>query len=320
MKSATMTFHEEVITSGRMNPEIDPVLTVWGWEIPLYLYLGGLVAGILFFSAYYVIRHREDEYPTAVKMAPMWAPPLIVIGLVALLLDLSHWRYFWRLYTTIHLESPMSWGAWTLGIITPLSFLWAAVWLEDAFPRFSWPFLWMKGVINTIHYFRIALAWLILVLAVLLGVYTGILLSAFNARPFWNSGILGPLFLVSGLSTGTAMVMLLAGSHHEREHFSRIDLMLIGIELFMIVHLFMGFLSSTEVHVEAAKLFLGGPYTAPFWVLVVGLGLVVPALIELLGVARQKVPVQVPAALVLVGGLVLRFIVLDAGLGSRWLY
>ena len=41
---------------------------------------------------------------------------------------------------------------------------------------------------------------------------------------------------------------------------------------------------------------------------------------ELLEVARQKVPVQVPAALVLVGGLVLRFIVLDAGLGSRWLY
>lgn len=214
----------------------------------------------------------------------------------------------------------MSWGAWTLGIITALSFLWAALWLEDVFPRFSWPFLWMKGVINTIHYFRVALAWLILVLAVLLGVYTGILLSAFNARPFWNSGILGPLFLVSGLSTGTALVMLLSHSHHEREQFSRIDLMLIGIELFMIVHLFMGFLSSTEVHVEAANLFLGGPYTAPFWVLVVGLGLVVPALIELLEVARQKVPVQVPAALVLAGGLVLRFIVLDAGLSSRWLY
>lgn len=32
---------EEVIISGRMNPEIDPILHIWGWEIPLYLFLGG---------------------------------------------------------------------------------------------------------------------------------------------------------------------------------------------------------------------------------------------------------------------------------------
>ena len=38
--------------------------------------------------------------------------------------------------------------------------------------------------------------------------------------------------------------------------------------------MFMGFLASTQVQIDAAKLFLGGSYTAPFWVLVVGLGLV----------------------------------------------
>ncbi len=40
-------------------------------------------------------------------------------------------------------------------------------------------------------------------LSIILGIYTGILLSAFNARPLWNNAILGPLFLVSGLSTGS---------------------------------------------------------------------------------------------------------------------
>ena len=44
----------------------------------------------------------------------------------------------------------------------------------------------------------------------LLGVYTAILLSAFSARPFWNTGVLAPLFLVSGLSTAAALVALLA--------------------------------------------------------------------------------------------------------------
>ena len=32
-----------------------------------------------------------------------------------------------------------------------------------------------------------------------LGIYTGILLSAMVARPLWNSAVLGPLFLFSGL-------------------------------------------------------------------------------------------------------------------------
>ena len=41
-----------------------------------------------------------------------------------------------------------------------------------------------------------------------LGIYTGILLNTMVARPLWNSAILGPLFLFSGLSAGAAMVHL----------------------------------------------------------------------------------------------------------------
>ena len=34
-------------TNTRMNEMVDPGLHVWGWEIPLYLFLGGLVAGMM---------------------------------------------------------------------------------------------------------------------------------------------------------------------------------------------------------------------------------------------------------------------------------
>ena len=34
------------VTSTRHNPLIDPHLAVWSWEIPLYLFIGGIVAGI----------------------------------------------------------------------------------------------------------------------------------------------------------------------------------------------------------------------------------------------------------------------------------
>jgi formate-dependent nitrite reductase membrane component NrfD len=150
--------------------------------------------------------------------------------------------------------------------------------------------------------------------------YTGILLSAFNARPFWNTSILGPLFLVSGFSTGTAFIMLLSKDVDERRMFSQIDMVLIGIEIFLIIHLFMGFLASTAVHIKAAELFLGGEYTAIFWTFVFTLGLVVPLIVELMEWRGRKIPIAIPALLVLLGGIILRFIVVDAGQSSRWLY
>lgn len=311
---------EELIVSGRLNPGIDPVLHIWHWQIPLYLFLGGLAAGILFFAGLFTVLRKEHKYRGAVIYAPFVAPFALVIGLIALFMDLKHQLYFWRLYTTIKLASPMSWGAWTLMGITPLSFIWVALNIRELFPRWDWKFRLLKELEAFLGRYRLALAWMMMVLSVILGIYTGILFSAFNARPLWNTSILGPLFLTSGLSTGAATIILFAKSHKERRMFSKIDLVLIIIELFFIVHMFMGFLASTQVQIDAASLFLGGPYTAPFWVLVVGLGLVVPAILESLELAKFRVPAIIPAALVIFGGLMLRFIIANAGQISRWLY
>ncbi len=311
---------EELIVSGRHLPEIDPRLHIWGWEISLYLFLGGLVAGILFFSALMYLRGKADEYPTAVKWLPMAAPILLSIGLLALLLDLSHFWYAWQLFTTIRWESPMSWGAWTLLVVTPISLVWAVSWWPDIFPQWQWKNPILKDFFAWVEAQRVWVARILIGLSIILGMYTGILLSAFNARPFWNTAILGPLFLTSGLSTGAAAIVLFSRLEHERHMFSRIDLMLITIELFLIIHLFMGFLAGTQVHIEAVELFLGGPYTTSFWIFVVGLGLVIPAILEILELLKTKIPAAVPAILVLIGGILLRFILVDAGQASRWLY
>lgn len=311
---------EEVIISGRMNHLIDPQLNIWHWHIPLYLFLGGLAAGILFFAALYTIQGKEDKYPAAVKKAPFITPFILVIGLLALLLDLNNKPYFWRLYTTIRLESPMSWGAWTLMVVTPVSFIWCALNIREIFPSFDWKYGWIKQLESFFNKQKITMSWILLIFSVILGIYTGILFSAFNARPLWNTSILGPLFLASGLSTGAAYIMLVSKSHAERILFSKIDLVLIGIELFLIIHMFMGFLASTQVQIDAALLFLGGPYTAVFWVLVVFLGMLVPALLEVLELRNYKIPVIIPGLLVLFGGLMFRFIIAYAGQVSRWLY
>jgi protein NrfD len=311
---------EELIVSGRANQLIDPHLHIWHWQISLYLFLGGMAAGILAIAALYFIRGREKDYSTAVRITPFIAPVLLIFGLIALFIDLRHKMFFWQLYTNIKLQSPMSWGAWTLLVITPVSFVWCALHIRDIFPKWDWKFQWLNNLELFFNRYKKALAWVMLIYAIILGIYTGILLSAFNARPLWNTSILGPLFLASGLSAGAAATLMLSKNKSERKQFARIDLVLIGIELFLIIHMFMGFLASTQVQIEAVRMFLGGQYTMSFWIFVVILGMLIPAILEIMELRKFHIPVIIPAVLVIFGSLMLRFIIVYAGQVSRWLY
>ncbi len=311
---------EELFVSGRNIPNIDPYLNIWHWQIPLYLFLGGLAAGILFFAGFFVVQGKEEKMQATVKWAPVIAPIALVLGLIALFWDLKHKLYFWQLYTTIRLESPMGWGAWTLMIITPISFIWVASYIKEIFPWWNWKFKFLEQAESWVIKNRYWFAWAMMIYAIILGVYTGILLSAFNARPLWNTSILGPLFLVSGFSTGLAVIIWISKSKKERKLLSRIDLVLIIIELFLIVHLFMGFLAGSQTATEAADLFLGGPFTVSFWVFVVLLGLIFPAVLETLELWGFHVPKWLPPALILFGGIMFRFIMVEAGQITRYLY
>ena len=311
---------EELFVSGRNIPNIDPYLNIWHWQIPSYLFLGGLAAGILFFAAVFTILGKENKMATAVKIAPMIVPFALILGLFFLFLDLKHKLYFWQLYTTIRLESPMGWGSWVLMIMTPISIIWSASYVREIFPNWDWKFRFLKNFEAWVIKNRIIIAWPMAIYAVILGIYTGILLSAFNARPLWNTSILGPLFLVSGMSTGAAVVLLLSKDHKERKIMGRIDILLILIELFFIIHLFMGFKAGSEASINAANLFLGGSFTAPFFAFVVLLGLIFPAILEIFELKGYKVPVIVPAALILIGGLIFRFLIVEAGQITKYLY
>ena len=91
---------EELFVSGRNIPGIDPHLDIWHWEIPLYLYLGGLAAGILFFAGLFKILGKDNEMPSAVKWTPILVPFALVIGLIALFLDLKQQLPFVIFYSS----------------------------------------------------------------------------------------------------------------------------------------------------------------------------------------------------------------------------
>ncbi|MBN2745831.1 MAG: polysulfide reductase NrfD, partial [Bacteroidales bacterium] len=212
---------EELFVSGRHIEHIDPYLTLWGGPIAIYLFLGGLAAAILIFANFFFLMGKADKYPMTAKVSTLIPPVIISIGLILLVYDLHHKLYFWQLLLNFRIESPMSWGAWTLTFIMIPAILWPLIYMKDiidylsernAACRLVGLLKWIDKMANKfgiVRYFiglaktyQKPMAYITIVLSLILGVYTGILLSAFNARPLWNTAILGPLFLTSGVSTG----------------------------------------------------------------------------------------------------------------------
>lgn len=306
------------LTTTRANEMIDPSLHVWGWEIPVYLFLGGLVAGMMIISGYFLFSGRYRGTRCSCFVLPGLSLVLLSVGMFALFLDLEHKAFFWRLYTTFEPTSPMSWGSWILILVYPALLanflLRIPPMIRPLVPRLterSKRWLSSRSVVMWVGALN-------MIVGGLLGVYTGILLSALAARPLWNSAVLGPLFLVSGLSAAAALVHMIAPERHERELLAKADNGFLVSELVLIALFLIGLATSTGVHLEAAMLVLGGPYTAIFWVFVVGLGIVAPLFIQLLAVNHKIQHTPVAPILVLAGGIALRFVIVYAGQVSHW--
>jgi formate-dependent nitrite reductase membrane component NrfD len=338
------------ITTTRHNPLVDPVLAVWNWEIPLYLFVGGIVAGLMILGGIAMLRlaRGEDTRRYFSLHAPLAAFMLLNIGMGALFLDLAHKLYVWAVYLTFQPASPMSWGSWVLLVVYPLLLASALIRLPEAWP-------WLARVLPVVGRWSAALlarprtvrllAWLNIVLGVALGIYTGILLSTMVARPLWNVSILGPLFLVSGLSAGAALLHLMAallpprrpaprgmiggaigalvqplGSEAPEKATAnwlvRADIGLLAVELLMLGLLLVGLLTASASHAAAFDLLMSGRFAVAFWGVLVVLGILVPLLLQGLELGHRIPHTVVPALLVLAGGYTLRWLMVNAGQAS----
>ncbi|MBU0550070.1 polysulfide reductase NrfD [Myxococcota bacterium] len=317
----------------RHNHLIDPNLHIWGWEIPVYLFLGGLTAGVMVFSALIAMRADAlDERSRVARLAPFLAPIALSIGMGALFLDLAYKLHVYRFYLAFQLGSPMSWGSWILMVVYPAVLLlglagltdddWAKLNALSLVKKLAGVGLVAKldlvGKLDALRGWSRAhiqgLGWANIALGVSLGAYTGVLLGSLGARPLWNSGILPVLFLCSGLSGGAALMMLFPLKHGEHDALRRWDMIIIAAELVVLCLYLVTLVSGGgAVGQEAATLFLGGKYTVAFWGFVVFLGLLVPFGMEYLEGARKIKPAMAAPALLLIGGFALRWILVYGG-------
>ena len=78
----------ELITT-RHNELVDPLLKVWGAEIAIYLFLGGMVAGMMIILGYFLFKGRHKELRCSCALLPALCIVLLSFGMLALFLDLG---------------------------------------------------------------------------------------------------------------------------------------------------------------------------------------------------------------------------------------
>ena len=306
------------ITITRHNELIDPIFHAWGWEIPVYLFLGGLVAGMMIISGYFLFSGKYKENNCSCYYLPRVSFALLSLGILALFLDLEHKLYVWRLYTTFEITSPMSWGSWILIVVYPVLISNMLMRIPE---KIGLKYSFLKKLsekLNNKPMLVKNIGVLNMLLGGLLGIYTGILLSSLGARPLWNTSILWLLFLMSGLSGAAAFVHMIAKNVTERELLAKADNGFLIIELLVLMLMIIGLLSSSQVAIDSVALILNGPFAAVFWVFVIGLGIVIPLIIQLLAVNHKIHHTAVAPIMVIIGGLILRFVIVAAGQYSHW--
>ncbi len=296
------------VSSTKINPNVILLLHVWGWEVPIYLFLGGLSAGLLIVASVLLLTKKDAKESVTVKLASIMSPLVLSFGMIFLFLDLANKLNVWRFYTAFIPTSPMSWGSWLLVVFMPFSFAQAIILYKDLFVKF--PLL--PDIIKLIENKLYLIAKVNVLMGVAVGAYTGILLSSLMARPLWNSSALGALFLLSGLSAASALLLIIA-PEDEKHLYSKLDFSFILLELCVFALFIIGALNGSANVANAMIYLISGPYAYLFWTLTITFGALIPLLwegFEVIGKTRYFIVIPF---LVLIGSLSLRFILVYAG-------
>lgn len=276
----------------------------WNWSVVVYLFVAGISAGAFAVSTFaYLV--SSERYRTIARVGAYIAPFPLIFGLLCLIYDLERPYLFWKLILTVKVTSVMSLGSWLLVLFSILSFINLYLWMPDSFdaakaasrvlsrwgrPEFI-PLFAKSRILRAlrrenVNRLKSLVALVGIPVSLLVGIYTGVLLSVLAARPFWSNPMLPMLFLISALKTGMAAICMagwfLKDNVEERMHdmpFVRaIDSALIALSVVAIALYIFGLYTSSQNAAEATAIIMGGQFTMLFWGAAVVVGVLIPLL------------------------------------------
>jgi formate-dependent nitrite reductase membrane component NrfD len=317
----------------------------WNWIVAIDLFAAGLSAGAFIISATAYFLGRE-RYETITRIGAYIAPFPVLVGILALIYDLERPLLFWKLFVTFRPASVMSFGSWFLLLFSLFSFCHLYLWLPERLdylkiiPAIRSNKFLSRFQGDNVTMIRGLVAGFGIPISLGVGIYTGVLLGVLTARPFWNNPMLPMLFLLSAMMTGSASICFVGCFIRGFRGMSRKDIitnkfMIHSIDftlmVFAIIALFLfilGLYVSPGSSAEAVHLIMGGKFTLLFWALVVGVGILLPLVLEVYELIphyithvelREHNPwiSGIIATSVLIGGFALRYVVIYAGQMSQ---
>ncbi len=276
----------------------------WGLWVAGYIYLIGLSAGAFLMSALVYV-FRVESLKKIGKLSLLTALATLVGALLTIWLDIGHMGRAWRLILATNFRSVMGWMAWLYSAYFVLLVieLWFATRI-DFIKNKNAPGL--KGALCRFLAFNAtddspeAIARDARILRILgsIGVplaiafhgSVGAIFGVVGARPYWHSGLTPIMFLVGALLSGGALLAFVTaiwgpdkGSESHKKIVITIGQITLGLLLFDVLlewaEYSIGLWNAIPSEAQSLKLILFGPYWWVFWIVHLGLGVVIPALL-----------------------------------------
>jgi formate-dependent nitrite reductase membrane component NrfD len=277
----------------------------WKWQIILYFFLGGIACGSYLIATLAHLFGLDKQDKNVVRTGRYLSFVCILISPILLIWDLGRPERFLHMLRILKLRSVMSIGTWAISFFGMFcGFSAANQMAHDGL--LNW-FPFAARVAKALPAKTIGIIGSVFGLVV--GSYTGVLLSS-TAVPIWARAkhLLGPLFLTSAISTGlSAISLLLSFGRPHRDTLERLDraeIIAMSTEAVLLASLIptLGPLGKPLVKGRTGGTFIGGTVIS---------GLLLPLLVKLgfklSGKASPRTANILVSALVLLGGLILRY-------------
>jgi len=291
----------------------DLTQVTWGWLLIWDFFLAGTGAGAYLTGI--LAEFLGEKHRVAAKIGTFLSAPLVIGGVLFLMLDLGRPERFMSVFSNF--DSLIAIGSMFITAFLVVSVVHIGFWI--------WPFKMLEKA----NMARRALGIVGAILALGVMIYPGVTMSL-TAVPLWATGLLPLLFIGVATLSGMAATVLVLAIYHARASgdvkeravgsMKALATPLLGLAVFVLAVVF--FLTMAVANIgptglESTTLLTTGAFAPLFWGGLVVAGLVLPILLLGMGVrAAGRLPVfaAVSSILLLVGGLLARFLVVSAGI------
>lgn len=271
----------------------------WGILISSYEFFAASSTGVCMIAMWGILR-REEALLKPLKQLLILALALLVGAFTVIGLELGQPLHGINMLLSPNFGSPILWMIILYGVYMVLLF----------------------GLLFFVHKqeFKLGrrLGIITLIVAFLATVNMGVLLSFIQARPFWHGFLLPVYFVVTGLASGMAFIVLALfwKTSENSAGFSQLvrmlRMLLIGSAVLVLFKMTSSFFAGSTAAPKNLQVLLFGPLSLNFWLLEVSIGIVLP-LALLYRAEHQCRFVFYGSLAVLIGVFTMRYDLLIAG-------